>query len=233
MKITTVVGATNLNPNYYKFIPYQIHFWEKFNIHFIAIVVGTAIPDELLPFKDHIILWDKTPELHSIFVAQNIRIYFPSLLTMVDDAFQRGMDAFVKDDFVHYRTVSHKTHEILICYNAAHPQTWSNIFGIHSEQDIVERLHATYLKGDHYKPGSSGWIIVQNTMYDYLTQYPRFHELKRQIKRLEIDVFFQRMKRVPFEAFIQNFDDAHFQRNFINYETMIVHAKIQFNNLHR
>ena len=59
MKLTTVLGSTNNNPNYYKFIPKQISFWNNFNVKFIAIFVGNELPEELVPYKNNIILWNK------------------------------------------------------------------------------------------------------------------------------------------------------------------------------
>ena len=55
MKLSTVLGSTNLNSQYYMFIPKQILFWKHFGIKFIAVVVGDKIPDELKDFSDNII----------------------------------------------------------------------------------------------------------------------------------------------------------------------------------
>ena len=56
MKLSTVLGSTNLNPQYYMFVPKQILFWKHFGIKFIAVVVGEKIPDELLDYSQNIIL---------------------------------------------------------------------------------------------------------------------------------------------------------------------------------
>ncbi len=85
MKLTTVIASTNNNSQYYLFIPKQISFWKKFNINFIAIFVGENIPIELHKYKDNIILWNKNLDLNSVYVAQNIRIYYPSILKLPEN----------------------------------------------------------------------------------------------------------------------------------------------------
>ncbi len=47
MKLTTVLGSVNGNPEYYKFIPYQIKFWKVLDINFYAVFIGEKLPDEL------------------------------------------------------------------------------------------------------------------------------------------------------------------------------------------
>ena len=85
MRLSTVIGSVNNKPDYYKFIPKQILFWKHFNINFIAIFVGTYIPEELKEYSNNIILWKKNLNLNSVYVAQNIRIYYPALLKLHDD----------------------------------------------------------------------------------------------------------------------------------------------------
>ena len=85
MKLTTVIGSSNLNSNYYLFIPKQIKFWKKFDINFIGIIVGDKIPDELNDYSNNIVLWNKNLHLNTAFVAQNIRIYYPTILNLPDD----------------------------------------------------------------------------------------------------------------------------------------------------
>ena len=85
MKLTTVLTSVNNNPKYYMFIPKQIYFWKKFNINFIAVFVGEVLPDELIPYKENIILWNKNLDLNTAYVAQNLRMYYTSLLELPDD----------------------------------------------------------------------------------------------------------------------------------------------------
>ena len=85
MRLTTVLGSTNNNPEYYMFIPKQIIFWNKFNIRFIAIFVGDKIPNELINYKDNIILWSKNLDLNSSYIGQNLRMYYSALINLPED----------------------------------------------------------------------------------------------------------------------------------------------------
>jgi hypothetical protein len=86
-KLSTVFGATNENPKYYRFIPKQIIFWKKFDINFTSIFVGEKIPKELEKYKNNIILWNKesTKHMSSAYISQNIRIYYPALLKLPEN----------------------------------------------------------------------------------------------------------------------------------------------------
>jgi hypothetical protein len=244
MKLTTVLGCVNDNPRYYRFIPYQIYFWKKFGLRFITFFVGDKLPEELLPYQEHIRLWNKTPELSSIFVAQNLRIYAPTLLSLPDDElvmitdmdmlpmndthYTSGLEHFEKDDFIYYNDeILHNTKEIFMSYNSAHPETWAKAFDIQNESDIIQRLRDVYLAGDTYHPGSAGWFIDQHTLYNSLLKYPRFHMLHRHAKRLETWHYIKHMNELPGQVFIDRFDDAHFHRDFDKNRVLIEDAKAQ------
>ena len=72
MRLTTVLGSVDNCPRYYKFIPFQIFFWNKINVKFICVFVGTEIPKELKKYEKNIILWNKNLDLNTAFVAQNL-----------------------------------------------------------------------------------------------------------------------------------------------------------------
>lgn len=244
MKLTTVLGASNLNPEYYKFIPKQILFWSKFNIRFVAVLIADKIPDELNNYSENIILWERNQRCKSAFVAQNIRIYYPALLDLPDDEmvmitdmdmlplngnyYTSGLENFEKDDFIYYRHIDNN--EVYMCYNAAHPDTWKKAFQITSVEDIERRIEETYNQNYSGEPGESGWFIDQLTMYKYLTQYPRFHVLNRQIKRLETFKFIVLLMRKK-TNFISEYDDCHFHRSYSENLSLIQDAEKQLNSI--
>jgi hypothetical protein len=251
MKLTTVLSCVNDNPKYYKFIPYQIHFWNKFKIRFIVFFVGEKLPEELIPYKNFVILWDKTPELNSVFVSQNLRLYAPTMLSLPDDEmvmitdmdmlpmthqlYTEGLEQFEKDDFIYYTDqILHDSQEIFMAYNAAHPTTWAKVFNIHNTPDIINRLHSTYLTEDKYLPGSNGWFIDQHNLYHYALSYPKLKHLKRCPRRLEIWDYerFLHGKIFPKKQFIQHFDDAHFHRDFQSNIEYIEDARRQIDILY-
>lgn len=240
MKLTTVLGSCDNNPHYYKFIPFQIWFWAKFGIKFIAVFIGNNIPIELLPFKDNIHLWNYTPHLTSSFVGQNLRIYYPALLkglsddelvmiTDMDmlpckpDIFTQGLEQFKKDDFLTWHPVLWDAKEIFMWYNAAHPDTWGNIFKVNSIEDIIQRLNETHVTGGKYAPAQEHWFIDQHTMFNVLINHPSLKQLNRIPKRMaNVNVLTNGNKHM-----ITMFDDVHFHRSFMQNEHLIMEALSQ------
>jgi hypothetical protein len=237
MKLTTVLASTNNNPSYYKFIPKQILFWKYFNIKFIALFVGENIPDELEEYKENIILWDKPTNyiLHTAYIAQNIRIYYPALLNLPDNEmvmitdmdmlptndkfYKDGLEHFTKKDFIYYRHIDGK--QIYMCYNAAHPSVWSEVFNIGSEKDIERELINNYYIQYNGTPGSSGWYGDQEIMYNKLINYPNLKILNRYCNRLDIDILKGHIERGDKDV-ISVYDDFHFHRDYNSNEKYIL-----------
>jgi hypothetical protein len=242
MRLTTVLAAVNNNRNYYLFIPHQIFFWNKFNINFIAVFIGNQIPDELLPYSSNIILWNKNLNLNDVYIAQNIRIYYPSLLNLGDDEmvmitdmdmlpmndtyYKSGLENFNKNDFIYYRNID--GNQIYMCYNAAHPSTWGKIFNIYNENDIENRINENYDIYYNGIPGSIGWYIDQEIMYNRLINYEGLKVLDRSINRLEVGGYHHHLN-IGDTQFISKYDDAHFHRSYLENENLIYNARSQLN----
>jgi hypothetical protein len=243
MKLTTVISSVNLNSQYYMFIPKQILFWKHFNINFIAIIVGENIPDELKEYSNNIILWNKNLHLNSVFVAQNLRMYYTSLINLPDDElvmitdmdmlpmnhtyYTQDLEHFTKDNFIYYRNID--CNQIYMCYNAAHPHTWGRIFEIHNECDIENKINETYNTCYSGIPGSDGWFIDQEIMYKKLINYIHLKVLNRPIKRLEIPDY-KNLLDNNLTNFISNYDDAHFHRSYFSNLNYILNAEQQLLN---
>jgi hypothetical protein len=242
LKLTTVFSAVNNNPQYYMFIPKQILFWKHFQIRFIAVFVGEKIPDELLDYKENIILWNHNSNLNSVYVAQNIRIYYPALLNLPENEivmitdmdmlptndfyYKSGLENYEKDDFIYYRYVDND--QIFICYNAANSFVWSNIFNIKSELDIQQKLSQNYLIKYSGNPKEKEWFIDQKIMYTELIKYPKLKILNRPIRRLEM-YFLKNIMNKSFN-FINNYDDAHFHRDYFKNLDYILYTENQLIN---
>ena len=238
MKLTTVLASVNANPNYYLFIPKQIKFWNHFNIKFIAIFVGETLPNELVEYASNIILWNKNLDLHTAFVAQNIRIYYPALLNlpidemvmitdmdmlpMSDHYYKYGLENFNNNDFIYYRHIDNN--EIYMCYNASHPNTWSNIFNIKNATDIENKLYETYNKNYTGKPDDVGWSVDQQIMYVKLINYPNLKILNRPIKRLEMHKLKDHIAKNE-SIYINNYTDSHFHRSYFSNESLILYCE--------
>jgi hypothetical protein len=243
MKLTTVISSVNNNKNYYMFIPKQIIFWRSFGIKFIAIYIGNDLPDELLSYRDNIILWNHNLDLNTSYVAQNLRMYYASLIelpeneiVMITDMdmlptneyyYTHGLEEFTKEDFIYYRNVD--GNQIYMCYNAAHPKIWSKLFGITNENDIKNKINDTYLLNYDGIPGSTGWFIDQEIMYKNLIHYEHLKILNRPIKRLEVDIYKCHLHNNETD-FIKKYDDVHFHRNYLINEPLIINAENQLLN---
>jgi hypothetical protein len=246
MKLTTVIGSVNNNAEYYMFLPKQILFWNKFGINFICIFVGEYIPDELKQYSSNIILWNKNLDLNSAYVAQNLRMYYTSLLKLPDDElvmmtdmdmlpmndkyYKEGLENFTKNDFIYYRYI--ETNQIFMCYNAAHPSIWALLFNIYSENDIEKKIIDNYnimYNGIH---GSTGWFIDQQIMYKTLINYKNLKVLNRQIKRLEMNNYKNHLQNNDIN-FISNYDDSHFHRSYFDNIELIINAENQLNNIYK
>lgn len=246
MKLTTVISSVNSNPDYYNFLPYQILFWNKFNIKFICVYVGNEIPEELIPYKNHIILWNKNLDLHSAYVAQNIRIFYASLINLPDDEcimltdmdmlpcsknyYIDNLEKYTKEDFIYYRYIDDNDKHVYICYNAAHPSLWGEIFGIKSVEDIESQLILNYVKGYNGIPSdhnnSVGWVADQDLITSKLLKYAKLNILNKPIKRLEIrdyNIYLQQNNN----SFLHLYDDVHFHRSFSANKQLIEHAVTQ------
>ena len=249
MKLTTVISSVNSNSDYYNFLPYQILFWNKFDIKFICIFVGEKIPDELVEFKDNIILWNKNLDLHSVYVAQNIRMFYTSLIDLPDDEgimltdmdmlpcndtyYKEGIELFTKEDFIYYRYIDEIDKHIYMCYNIAHPSVWSTIFNIKNEIDIENELNNNYVQGYNGIPGdnfgSIGWCSDQDYLTKKLLQYNKFHILNKSIKRLEVINYYKHLQ-LNQNNFLHLYDDVHFHRSFTKNINLIKHATQQMLN---
>ena len=240
MKLSTVIASVNNNSNYYSFIPKQILFWNRFKIRFIAVFIGEKIPEELQAYYENIIVWNKNIDLHSAYLAQNIRIFYPALLhlpqnemVMITDMdmlpmsyhyYTSGLDDYKTEDFIYYRKIDGK--QIYMCYNAAHPSIWAKVFQIKSEADIERKLNENYYKAYDGIPGSSGWYNDQEIMYSALIDYPHLHVLNRPIRRLEVDMYWEHLSNGDCD-FISKYDDAHFHRSYFDNESLILNAEQQ------
>jgi len=236
MRLTTVLSAVNSNSEYYMFLPYQIRFWAKFGCRFICVYVGDSIPSELKEYSDHIILWNQTPELHSAYVGQNLRLYYPALLNLPEDEivmitdmdmmplnaeyYKSGIENFKKDDFICYHDVCPTYHEISMCYNGGHPNTWSKLFSVETIDDVIKKIRNNYNVEYSGIPGARHWNIDQLVLTKSILDYPHSKLLKKKVRRLEMwDCvrYYNHQKH----NFLHLYDDAHFHRSYSKNKPLI------------
>lgn len=188
MLLSDVITASNLNPEYYIFIPIFIKAWKKHfpNINIHIILIATDIIPELNEYKEYITLFKPIPNIESSFISQNIRLFYPCLINatngiLITDIdmipmnriyYTESIESFSNDKFICYRPLSCVgKNEMVICYNIAHQRIWKDIFNIETEEDIIERIKSIYQKekyygenaNKHYKPY---WITDQLYLYE-------------------------------------------------------------------
>ena len=246
MRLTTVLGSVDNSPKYYKFIPIQIAFWNKINVKFICVFAGKEIPQELKEYKKNIILWNNNLNLKGAYLGQNLRIYYPSLLNLPKDElvmitdmdifptnfdyFTKGLENFKTQDFIYYRNIA--GNQIYMCFNAAHPSTWSRCFNIKNENDIVNILNKNYPFNYNGRPGRSGWYTDQRIMYDVLHNYPHLKVLHRRVRHLEVKDFRNRLKKGD-KNFINQYTDVHYHRSYFNNKDIILSGLEQLNEIYK
>jgi hypothetical protein len=246
MKLTTVIGSVNNNPKYYMFIPKQILFWKKFGINFIAVFVGNHIPNELLEHQNNIVLWQHNSDLNPAYVGQNIRMYYAARIDLPDDEmvmltdmdmlptnptyYTSGLEQHKFEDFIYYRHVD--GNQIYMCYNAAHPKIWGKVFNIRDDADVCTRLNENYNSNYNGVPGSTGWSIDQEVMYNKLIHYEHLKILNRPLNRLETWIHRTHLQKKD-TNFLRHYDDAHFHRSYHDNADLIMDAEHQLHAYYR
>jgi hypothetical protein len=185
MKFTDVLTSTDTNPLYYKFIPIFISAWKKLfpEIKIHIILISDEILPELQPYSEFIKLFPPIKNIKNSFVAQNIRLLYPSLLETQGGVLITDMDIIpmnkkyyidpiknIDDDkFVCYRQLECVgKNEMVICYNIAHPNTWKDIFSIKTIDDIKFTLQEILYNNTEYvgHKDMPYWITDQLYLYN-------------------------------------------------------------------
>lgn len=170
MKIGTVVTATDLNPLYSDFIPSFVKAWKAVipEADVRIVLVADEIPPSLHPWAENLVLFKPIPGMLTAFQAQCIRLLYPREVQRDEGVLITDMDMLPgnrryyvesaalagKDRFVVYRDVCFPG-EIAMCYNAAHPKTWTSMFGSEPTEVLLKRWYeGTGYDGNH---GGVGW----------------------------------------------------------------------------
>ena len=253
MKLTNVLVATDMNPLYYKFIPIFIKTWNKLfpNVKVTIVVVAKELVDELLPYKDNIVLFPPIENMNTAFIAQNIRLLYPALIDTEGGVLITDMDMLpmsrkyyteqIKNidntKFVCYRPLSCVgKNEMVMCYNIALPNIWRDIFNINTTNDIIDTLQYIY-KNNYYAGthGGAGWNIDQLYLYN---KTQKWNERTKSLIILNKPIYVILNNYVPSNMYVRlwkhyNFNDIaaclkqdnivdfHMPRPYFNYKTDI------------
>lgn len=174
MRLGTIVTATDLNPMYTSFIPPWVQAWKTLvpEADLCIVMIADAIPEEFLPYQEHIRLFKPLPGIHTAFQAQCIRLLVPREITRKEGVLITDMDILpmsrtyyvnsirgVPDDhFVRYRPNCEGGTQVPMCYNVALPETWTSIFGDAPTAEILQKWWNPAYDG---APGGPGWYTDQ------------------------------------------------------------------------
>ena len=187
MKLASVITASDLNPRYLDCWPLARRAWREvagLESTLVLLAARAEVPATLLddPFV-HVV--EPIRGMHVGFQAQCIRLLYPALIdapgavltTDVDmlplsrSYFHRWPNRIDEGDFLAYRDVLVAGGEIPICYAAAAPRVWGELFEIASDADVAARLRE-WANGLEYDgvPGGRGWDTDQAMLYRALLQ---------------------------------------------------------------
>lgn len=188
MKLDCVLTSCNLNPFYCDFIPIFIKAWTKLypTVDIKIILISDIIPSDLLAYEKYFILFKPIENMSTAFMSQYVRLLYPCILKYTNGVLITDMDMLPMNDkyytenikdigddkFVYYRHVCLDIKEIAMCYNTAVPATWRDVFDIHSENDVIDRLKKAYGKINYVDGhGASGWSTDQRDFYNYIMDW--------------------------------------------------------------
>jgi hypothetical protein len=210
MKLGTILTATDLNPLYADFIPTFVAAWKKLvpEADICIVMVADSIPPQFDAYREHIKLFSPVPGIHTAFQAQCIRLLAPrdiqrdeavlitdmDILPMSRRYYVDTISGTPSDAFVVYREVL-MPEQIAMCYCAAHPSTWSSMFGAEPTADILRRWYSP-----DYTLYKSGWYTDQIQL---VTAYNAWTGKK--IVMRDCDTGFRRLNRSSNVKSICNF----------------------------
>ena len=233
MRLDTVILASNDNPDYLDFWPIVSEAWELMGIEPILIYTG----EQKKNLKGNVINFE-SKKLNSAFVAQNIRILYPSILEkkfcIVSDIdslplskkyFLDPVSDVPDNSFIIYRPDAVPENMISMMWNAANSDTWKNIYKIDSEDEIHKKLKKWYSR--NYSLRGKAWYTDQIQLRKHLNKFSlknseRVFKLNdsingfKRFNRNELDEHFKDMSENNIV-----FSDFHMPRPYSKYENII------------
>ena len=184
MKLSCALVACNENPRYLEFWPLvRQAWWEIVGIPAVMIYIGETKPEE---YKDDpsVICFKPIEGWSTVTQSQVIRLLYPALLQcdgavvlsdmdmipLQREFFVEGLEQFQPNQFVSLRGIDEHEQQIYICYCAATPQTWSDLFQVKTIEDIRTRMTEwqQQMNIQVTKHGEPGWCFDQQKLYEHV-----------------------------------------------------------------
>jgi hypothetical protein len=227
MKLDCVLTAVNDDTLYLDFVPIFIKTWNKLypDVDVKILLISKNIPDDLLIYKENIILFEPIDNILTSFMSQFIRLLYPCILNYTNGVLITDMDIlpmnrtyytehikqYDNDKFIFYReNICFDEKQIAMCYNVATPNIWREIFEINSLEDIVNKIKTIYNQNTVVEGhGNTGWFIDQITLYNKVMDWN--NKTNNFICLKESDTKFNRLDRDTFDI-----NDINIQNNIKN-----------------
>jgi hypothetical protein len=193
LRLTHVVLACDLNPEYLGFWPSTKRAWREIAAVepvLVLIAEPEQVPQEL---RDDAAVVPLAPVdgVHTTFQAQCIRLLYPALLETDGGVLISDIDLYplrpsyfhdpvrLLDErfFVTYRDTRLHRGEIAITFNAAAPATWGDVFAVDGAAAVSERLREWAARYPYDgRRGEAGWYSDQHILFDALQAWPAHGE---------------------------------------------------------
>lgn len=179
MKLDLCIVACDLNDDYTQFFNIVKYCWKHYvGIDTKFILISSFIPTELESFRDDIILFHPINDIPTAFQAQCIRMLYPALLKQYKNSiiisdmdliplnksfYVDSIESINENNFVVYRNVISEYLQYPICFCAANPNTWGEIFSIKSINDVfisIENWYELFVNTGHFYQISSPFSVI-------------------------------------------------------------------------
>lgn len=247
MKLSCCLVSCNGNDFYLDFFPIVHAMWKDVvMIKCKLILVAEAIPEKLNRYRDDIILFKPIAGMSDVFQAQMLRMLYAPLMTEETGVIVSDMDLvpmskryyemcnrFDEDIFVVWRDCLLADQQFPICFNAAHPKVWKEIFPMSNEAEIRNLLRLVYPREYKGAVGERDWFKDQLILFGAVTDwaqksgsrlvildddYTNFNRLDR----LDWSKITNETDAIKAKVAQQKFTDFHMPRPFIQYRTELI-----------
>ena len=179
--------------------------WEKlYKVRCILVLImdiNTPISNDIIEYKDDIIIYQPIENVHNVFTAQHIKLLFPSILEkyicrkindndiimiadidsipLNNDFFKNIINTRNITDFIHFtdNDTCYEKKEYELRYCSASKEVWKKIFNIKTEKDVNNLIIKWYNEVDEYifdaqyKSKCRGYKNAQKILYNYVNDY--------------------------------------------------------------
>ena len=258
MKLDCVLTACDLNPVYLDFVPFFVKMWNKLypSVDVRIILIADSVPEGYRAYADNIILFPPIPNVSTAFTSQYIRLLYPSLLNyengvMITDMdnvplnthyFTKNIAPFENDKWINMRDWEYtdpSARQISMCWQVATPNTWREVFGITTLEEVVPELRNVYERVVCPGQGQGyAWTTDQVELYKHVMEWNK--KTNRYIRLTDVETHYHRLDRGSMNrqwnrgitSQLRNgyFSDYHALRPFkdhIQINTIIYHSVAQ------